>query len=116
MDEELIHALFPRIHAAVLGVAVGLTTGAVLFLLTALEVVLKPGMPIGLLRWYLLGYSVTWSGAFVGLAWGIVGGFAMGWLLGAVHNLTIGAWVQLLRARADLTRSRRLLDQFRGRP
>jgi hypothetical protein len=105
--------MFPRIHAGALGAAVGLTAGVALCLLTVVEVLLDSEMPLGLLSWYLIGYHPTWSGALVGLAWGTVIGFAAGWLLGTVHNATIGAWVLVLRARTDLSRTRNVLDQFR---
>jgi hypothetical protein len=112
-DVRAIRALFPRIHTVALGAAVALTSGAGLFLLTAFHVIAEPEVPIGLLSWYLIGYAPTWPGAFVGLAWGTVIGFFVGWGLGFVHNLTIDAWIVVLRARADLSRTRNFIDQVR---
>jgi hypothetical protein len=34
-------------------------------------------------------------------------------VLGFVHNLTIDVWILVVRARADLSRTRRFLDQVR---
>jgi hypothetical protein len=112
-DVRAVRALFPRIHTLALGAAVALTAGAAMFLFTAYHVLAQPDVRIGLLRWYLVGYSASWPGAFVGLAWGTVIGFFTGWVLGFVHNLTIDAWILVLRARADLSRSRNFLDQVR---
>jgi hypothetical protein len=112
-DSRSVRALFPRIHTVALGAAVALTAGAGMFLLTAFHVLARPDVPIGLLSWYLLGHSATWPGAFVGLAWGTAIGFFVGWVLGFVHNLTIDVWILVVRARADLSRTRRFLDQVR---
>lgn len=112
-DIRAVRALFPRIHTLALGAAVALTAGAAMFLLTAFHVVARPDVPLGLLSWYIVGFSVSWPGAFVGLAWGTVIGFAVGCVLGFVHNLTIDAWVFVLKTRADLSRSRNFLDQVR---
>ena len=108
-----VRAMFPRIHTVALGAAVGLTLGAAMFLLTVFHIFFQPDVPIFLLSQYLIGYALSWAGAFVGLAWGTAIGFFVGVILGFVHNLTIDAWVLVLRARADLSRSRRFIDQVR---
>jgi hypothetical protein len=81
--------------------------------LTVHHILFQPDVPLGLLSWYFLGYATTWPGAFVGLAWGTVVGFIVGWVLGSVHNLTIGLWMLVVGTRADLTRDRNVLDQVR---
>jgi hypothetical protein len=112
-DGDIIRRLFPRIDALALGAAVGLVAGGALFLFTAAHVLLDVRGPIGLMRQYLPGYGRSWPGAGAGLAWGLVIGFASGWLMAAVHNVTVHAWVAVVRARANLSRSRRFLDQVR---
>lgn len=105
--------LFPRAHKRALGVAVGLTAGLAIFGLTALHVALPiEGLPIGLLGQYFYGYDVTWPGALIGLFWGFATGFVAGWLLGFVHNFTIGVWLLLIRARRDLLQTRNFLDHI----
>src|SRR5262245_27624362 len=83
--------LFARAHKRALGVAVGLTVGGAVFAITVIHVVLKieEGLLIGLLGQYFFGYTVTWWGALIGLAWGFATGFIAGWLLGFVHNFTV---------------------------
>jgi hypothetical protein len=55
---------------------------------------------------------VTWTGAFIGLAWGFAVGFVGGWLLGFVHNFTVGIWMFFIRVRRDLTRAGNFLDHI----
>jgi hypothetical protein len=105
--------LFARAHKRALGVAVGLTAGVAIFLLTALHVVLRiEGLRIGLLGQYFYGYEVTWFGAFVGLAWGFFTGFIAGWMLGFIHNFTVSLWMFVVRTRNDLKRTQNFLDHI----
>ena len=105
--------LFPRAHKRALGVAVGLTAGLTLFAVTALHVAFPiEGLPIGLLSQYFYGYDVTWPGALVGAFWGFATGFVGGWLLGFVHNFTIGVWLLVIRARRDIAQTRNFLDHI----
>jgi hypothetical protein len=112
-ESELVRRLFPRIHAVALGLAVAVTMALAVFLMTVLHLLADPEVPIWILRSYFLGYSRSWAGAFVGAFWGALTGFITGWLLAVVHNVTIEAWVLLVRARADLSRTRSFLDQVR---
>lgn len=105
--------LFPRAHKRALGVAVGLTAGVGVLVVTALHVVVRPeGLPIHLLNQYFYGYSVTWQGALIGLTWGFGVGFTAGWLLGFIHNFTVGIWLLVVRARRDLNQTRNFLDHI----
>jgi hypothetical protein len=105
--------LFPRAHKRALGVAVGLTVGLAVFAVTALHVALHiEGLPIALLGQYFYGYEVTWRGACVGLFWGLATGFIAGWLLGFVHNFTVGMWLLVVRARRDLAQTGNFLDHI----
>ena len=106
-------ALFPRAHKSALGFAFGLLAGGGLFLITALHVATRvDGLPLWLLRQYFAGYAVTWTGAFVGLAWGFAIGFIGGWLLGFVHNFTVGLWLFVVRTRQDFKQTRNFLDHI----
>ena len=105
--------LFARAHKRALGVAVGLTVGLSVFIITMVHVGLAiDGLEIGLLSQYFYGYTVTWSGAFIGLAWGFVTGFIAGWMLGFVHNFTVGFWMFLVRTRNDLKSTTNFLDHI----
>lgn len=105
--------LFPRAHKSALGFAFGLISGLGLFAITALHVVTRAdGLPLYLLAQFFQGYTVTWPGAFVGLAWGFAVGFVGGWLLGFVHNFTVGMWLFVIRTRQDLRQTKNFLDHI----
>ena len=46
----------------------------------------NPGPHLALLGIYLPGYSVTWSGAFIGAAYASVVGYAAGRVVAALYN------------------------------
>ena len=105
--------LFPRAHKSALGLAFGLICGLGLFGITALHVATQVhGLPLHLLGQYFHNYTVTWPGAFIGLAWGFGVGFIAGWLLGFVHNFTVGFWLFIVRTKQDLKQTRNFLDHI----
>ena len=89
---ELTRAV-ARLHAAVLAAVCACVGGAAIFAMTAWLLV-KGGPNVGahlqLLSQYFYGYSVTWRGSLVGLAYGAVVGGVVGWVMGAVYNLVAG--------------------------
>ena len=72
-----------RMNMIVMAVAFGLLAGGILWLSTVI-LLLRGGYDVGLhlslLSVFLPGYSVTWGGAWIGLAWG----FFVGGLSGAI--------------------------------
>jgi hypothetical protein len=105
--------LFPRAHKSALGLAFGLISGLGVFGITALHIATRiDGLPLYLLSQYFAGYTVTWPGAFIGLAWGFGVGFIAGWLLGFVHNFTVGLWLFVIRTKQDLKQTRNFLDHI----
>src|SRR4029077_6110528 len=86
---------FAPVHKRALGLAFGLTAGLLVFVVTAFHVVAEPtdGLPLGLLGQYFYGYRVSWPGAFIGLWWGFVAGFAAGWFLAFLRNIALATWV-----------------------
>ena len=107
--------LFPRAHKSALGLAFGLICGFGLFAITALHVasgLRRGGLPLYLLDRFFHGYEVTWPGAFIGLAWGFAVGFIGGWLLGFVHNFTVGMWLFVIRTKQDLRQTKNFLDHI----
>lgn len=107
----LTHAFAPM-HKRALGVAVGLTSGAGVFLLTAFHIVAAPdgAPPLELLSQYFYGYDVDWPGACVGAFWAVLCGFAAGWLLALARNTVIATWLRLVKAKAELAETRDFLD------
>ena len=102
------------IHKSALGVAVGLTSGLLLVAVTLFHVLLSPteGPDIGLLAQYFYGYEVSWKGALVGLFWGFMTGFVLGWFLAFVRNLIVAVSVFAIRTRVELAQTADFLDHM----
>ena len=73
-----------RMNMIVMAIAFGLLGGSILWLSTII-LLLRGGYNVGLhlslLSVFLPGYSVTWSGAWVGLGWGLIFGGLSGAIL-----------------------------------
>jgi len=90
--EELSAAAFARYDQIALGSAVGLVSAGLVFLATAV-LLIRGGDPLGptlsLLGQYLLGYQVSWAGAFVGATEAGLGGFLFGYVLAQLINMIV---------------------------
>lgn len=88
-EEVLIRAAVARLRAGILAIVCGLLAGTGLFVATV-WLVLQGGETVGphlgLLRFYLPGYSVTWSGALLGFFYGALLGLVVGGLTGWIYN------------------------------
>lgn len=88
-DERALDAALVRLNSHAWGVACALIGGGGLFAATAL-LLIRGGETIGphlaLLGIYLPGYHVTWAGAVIGLGYGLLLGYAVGWAVGAIYN------------------------------
>ncbi len=106
---------FAPMHRTAMGVATGTVAGGLLFLMT-MALVIKGGYPIGpnlgLLGQFLFGYTVTFSGAFVGLLWGFGVGFLLGWGFAVVRNFIVWSWLVLIRSRAEMDEYGDFLDHM----
>lgn len=106
---------FAPLHKVAMGVACGAVLGGTILLMTA-ALLVKGGEIVGpnlaLLGQYFLGYTVTWEGAFIGLAWGFGAGFLLGWGFALLRNLTIWAWLTLVRSRAEMEQYGDFLDHL----
>jgi hypothetical protein len=91
-EQALIRAAVARLRAGILAIVCGLLAGTGLFLATV-WLVLQGGEVVGphlgLLRYYLPGYSVTWTGAFVGFIYGVLLGALVGGLTGWIYNRVV---------------------------
>lgn len=88
-DDRELSRMIVAIQAGVLALVCAVVGGLGLFLMTV-WLVIKGGPRVGqhlsLLGQYLIGYSVTWTGSFVGLLYGaLIGGIA-GWLIAKIYN------------------------------
>jgi hypothetical protein len=86
--DEISHTI-ARIKAGALALVCGSIGGLGLFVMTV-WLVIKDGPQAGqhlqLLSNYFVGYSVTWTGAFVGLGYGAITGGIVGWVIGRIYN------------------------------
>ena len=88
--ERLLEVALARLNARVMGFTLGCLFATGLFLAT-LILLLRDGQMMGahlnLLGHFLPGYTVSWSGLFLGLVYGWVVGFVFGYLISRVYNL-----------------------------
>ena len=113
LERRVLRAFAP-LNARALGLAIGIVAALAMSALTELSMVVdkEHKFPLHLLRNYFPGYSVSVMGILVGALWAFAVGFVGGWLMAAVRNAVIGAWVLKAKVRADLEASRDVLDHI----
>ena len=115
MMQRALAVLLARLDAVALGVAAGAVFGTALCLMSVILVV-KGGPVVGptlsLLGQYLPGYEVSAFGSLLGLAYGALGGYVLGWTFAHARNAAMLGYVALLRWRARRAYLRKLLDEI----
>jgi hypothetical protein len=114
LNDDVIEVAFAKLDPFALGVAVGCVSGFGLWLSTAI-LLLKggehAGQTLSLLRNYVPGFEVTWTGAAIGcLDVGLMG-FGLGYLGAWLRNLGIQAYAEFVRWRSESGSRRHLLDK-----
>jgi hypothetical protein len=111
--ERALAPAFAKVDRFALGAALGTVTAAVLFF-ASIFLVLKGGPHVGknlkLLGQYLPGYEASPRGALLGIPYGLVVGFIVGWTLAVVRNAAALFSLAVIRRRAELRVLRRVLD------
>jgi hypothetical protein len=111
--ETALEQVFAKLDRFAFGVAVG-TVAAALLCLASVFLVLKGGPVVGpnlkLLAQYFPGYEASPRGALLGLLYGLVGGFALGWMFALTRNAAAFFSLALIRRRAESRLLRRILD------
>ena len=111
--ERAIIEAFARLDRTALGLAVGTLCGLAVFLATII-LLIKGGEVVGpnlaLLGQFFYGYTVTVTGAFVGLVYGFIFGFIVGWLIALLRNSLVSAYLIALKTRANLSSSLDSID------
>ena len=95
------------------GAASGAVCGLSLLLMTGILVAQggpNTGATLGLLRNYLPGYEVTTPGILIGLVYGCLIGFVLGWLAALVRNGVWFLYFAIVRRRAERGFLQDLLD------
>lgn len=102
--ETALVPVFAKLDRVAFGVAVG-SVAAMVLGLASLFLLLKGGTVIGpnlrLLAQYLPGYGATPLGALLGLVYGLLGGFALGWMFAVTRNATALFSMAVIRRRAE---------------
>ena len=90
--EEILERAVLRLNANILGIVLGILAGLTIFVATNF-LILKGGEVVGphlgLLRVFFPYYSVTFLGSLVGFGWGLVSGYAAGFIIASVYNLVV---------------------------
>ena len=104
LPPRLASMLLP-VNARALGIAMGLTLGVLVTLVTTFHVIVRPSHApnIGLLTQFFYGYAVSPQGIAVGFIWGFVTGLVFGWLAGLVRNAILRLRLIVLHRSASLT-------------
>jgi ABC-type dipeptide/oligopeptide/nickel transport system permease subunit len=88
-EEELIRHAVLRLNGNILGLVLG-SIGALAIFVATNWLVLKGGEVVGphmrLLDQFFYGYTVTFTGSFVGAAYAFVAGYLVGLFIGLVYN------------------------------
>jgi len=114
--QQALSLAFPKLDRVALGLALGTTAGALLFLVT-FALVLRGetvhSSPLGLLSQYFPGYNdVSIAGSVLGLAYGFIAGFIGGWGFAFLRNVAVFLTMALIHRRAERQLLRRLLEHF----
>jgi hypothetical protein len=111
--ERVIIEAFAKLDRGALGLAVGTLSGVGVFLATVI-LVIKGGEVVGpnlaLLGQFFFGYTVTITGAFIGLVYGFIVGFVVGWLIALLRNALVSGYLIALKTKANLTSSLDSID------
>jgi hypothetical protein len=97
-EREDLHRVFEKTSQQGWGLALGVALATGLFVAT-IWLVMKGGPVVGphlgLLSVYLPGYSVTWTGAFVGAAYMFFLGYAAGRVVAMMYNRIVRSIMDL---------------------
>jgi protoporphyrinogen oxidase len=112
--QEIIAVAFARLDPVALGCAFAAVAGLALLAASATALFqesqeLRRWM--ALLSQYLIGYRVSWSGLWIGVAEAALVAFAVGYFTARLRNGLLTAYAALLRRRAARAARRHLLDE-----
>jgi hypothetical protein len=113
-SDEIIIRAFAKLDRSAFGVALGVVTGVLVFAATLFGVVngsAADELKIFLLSQYYPGYRVTPGGAILGLLYGFVSGFLIGWCIAHLRNASLGIYLRFVRKKTELSRLHDFLDR-----
>ena len=89
LEDKYLDQAVIMLNAKLLGIVLGVLSGAGLFLATNFLVLkggARVGAHLGLLASFFPGYRVTFAGSIIGFCYAFVVGFVAGVILGTVYN------------------------------
>jgi hypothetical protein len=101
----IVRTAFARFDVRALAAANAILFALLLFVATAALLLQTPaagqevGPHLALLAHFLPGYTVSWSGSFIGAAYGLIGGTLIGAFMGASWNLAHFVYLMLALVR-----------------
>lgn len=112
LPDDIVLAFAP-LHKAAFGAALGLTTGALVFVVTVFAT-LRSGFPdlMYLLANYFPGYTVSLVGALIGFVWASFAFFVAGWFFAFCRNFSVAASIWVARTTHELAATRDFLDHI----
>ena len=114
-DSPVLLRAFAPLHSVALGLAGGVVVSALLSIITVVLLLRGTDEAItagSLLGQFLWGYSVSVRGIFIGLIWGVVIGFVMGYGFALLRNAAVWLWLTLIRSRAEMDQYSDFLDHL----
>ena len=104
---------FSKLDMVALGISFGSTLGLLIFLATSF-LLFKGASPLGqnlsLLTHYFIGYSVSWEGSFIGLGYGFLSGFVLGWSIALLRNVLVSAYLHIVKLKTYFRTLQDFLD------
>jgi len=111
--ERVLAQAFRKMDTGAFGIAMGLAGGLALFIAT-LAAALSGGSDFAARMWLLVnyfpGYAVSPSGSVLGLIYGFMAGFFMGWWFAFLRNTVVLLQLSIIHRRAQVKLMRRILD------
>lgn len=111
--EMLIMRSLTKLDKIALGISIGIYLGLGIFIATNF-LILKGGEEIGpnlvLLSQYFAGYDITFVGSLIGLFYGFISGFALGWLIALLRNAAIRIYISFLKFKGNMSTVNDFID------
>jgi DNA-binding transcriptional regulator YiaG len=113
--EQSLMRTFSKMDKLAFATALG-TVSCLMVWVTTMWLVIKGGDVVGpnlqLLSHYFIGYTVTITGAFIGMAYSFFWGFLWGWLFAYLRNFILGLVIYRIKKQMEMVSFRDFLDHF----
>lgn len=90
--EVLLTKAVLKLSERVMGLVLGILTGLTIFIATNWLLIKggeHVGPHLGLLGQFFIGYSVTFRGSLIGMAYGFVTGYIAGWVIAWIYGQVV---------------------------